>query len=411
MFVGIITLICTAIGVLFTSCTQNPGTEGLVDAFLPLSTGFGRIFNISLGQAQWVSFPGLFANFYGFVWASGRQFSSMAKSGLLPAQMGFMTPGTDTPYVSLITGMILSIALALISYYDVINIHFKEDVKHMYMLSSYVISIAMFVSFIVFKQKYSSLPRSFSSPFGVYGAVLGMMIFFGNSISVVIASSNFQLPIVVLIAATILMAVYYIFVLHGNQQFSEEEKEKLFKAYLINGEQFYLNRSVESYFLLHVANLKSRAAQKNRKSAGSPRGGPHSPRGSAVSPRNQSRAPSTCSDSQYQNGSSDCGETVTASVVATNKELSIVEKVLSISRKQLVAPEPDISEDHIVPPEHVDGEHEEEEEYVHVPSRHTSIVAHLSEKLSGWMEEYRGSSSIHSSVPQSIHDVENQQEE
>ncbi len=235
MFFAIITLCCSAICVLFTACSQYPGTEALASSSLPLTYGFSRIFNITPEQARWLSFPALYANFYGFVWACGRQLSSMSKSGLLPVQLGYMTSATDTPYVSLICGAMLSYFIACLSYYEVIDDRFDEDVTYMYMLSSYVISVAMFASYFVFKQKYSSLPRNFTSPFGLIGAGVGMFVFFSNAVAIVVFLKKFQTPLILLIVITILMAIYYFLVLDGNQQFSEEEKEKLFKAYLING--------------------------------------------------------------------------------------------------------------------------------------------------------------------------------
>lgn len=250
MFFAMIALFATAIGVLFTSCSQYPGTNALVNTSFPLTDGFSRIFHLSVDQARWISFPALFANFFGFIWACGRQLSSMAKSGLLPEICGYMTKATDTPYIALIVGMILCLSLSLVSHYQLINKHFKEDVKHMYMLSSYVIAMSLFCSYIVFKQKYSSLPRSFTSPVGIYGALLGMFIFACNGIAILIDQGIFQIPLGVLGVATVLMCVYYFIVLDGNQKFSEEEKEKLFKAYLINGKSLSLSLSLYCYGLI-----------------------------------------------------------------------------------------------------------------------------------------------------------------
>jgi len=235
MFYSMATLFPLAIAVIFTACSQYPGTAVLADSSFPLSYGFSKIFNLTTKQALWLSFPALFGNFYGFVWASGRQLSSMAKSGLLPEVVGWMTETTDTPYVALLIGMTLSFVLALICYYNVFYISFKVDIQHMYMLSSYVIYVFMFVSYIIFKQKYSSLTRSFHSPLGIYGAVVGLFVFGTNTVCFAIFIKEQQLPVIVMVVATILMAIYYFFVLDGKQQFSEEEKEKLFKAYLING--------------------------------------------------------------------------------------------------------------------------------------------------------------------------------
>ena len=262
MFAAMVSLFVTAICVVFTCGTQYPGTAGLPDAFLPLSYGFSKMFNISMSQAMWLSFPALYGNFYGFVWAYGRQLSSMAKSGLMPEFVGWMTKKTDTPWVALLLGMLLSYVLALFSFYEVFYIDFGTDVKHMYMLSSYVIYIFMFVSYIIFCQKYSSLARSYVSPLGIYGGYVGLIIFVLNIICILIEYSSDEIPLYFLAFLSVAIAIYYFVILQGKQQFSEEEKQQLFKAYLIN------------------ANVKSR--QKVRRKAQARRGAAHSGAGSSA---------------------------------------------------------------------------------------------------------------------------------
>jgi len=230
-----VSLFVTAICVVFTCCTQFPGTASLVSNTFPLSYGFSKMFNISMSQAMWLSFPALYGNFYGFVWAYGRQLSSMAKSGLLPEVFGSMTEATDTPWVALLLGMGLSYVLALLSYYEVFYREFGTDVKFLYMLSSYVIYVFMFISYIIFKSRYSSLARSFTSPLGIYGAFVGLGVFLLNTVSVLLNATNDEIPFCVVVVTTALMACYYFLVIEGKQQFSEEEKQQLFKAYLING--------------------------------------------------------------------------------------------------------------------------------------------------------------------------------
>jgi ethanolamine permease len=247
MFYGMITLFITAIGVVFTTSSQAPGALALAHEKLPLTYGFCRIFNLSYDQAMWLTLPAMFANFYGFVWAYGRQFSAMAKSGLLPEMFGYMTTMTDTPYVSLIAGTIVSFIVALLAFYDALYVSFKDDLKHLYMLSSYIVYMLLFACYIIFKEKYSSLARNFSSPFGIYGAIVGFGIFALDGIGVLIFECrDNQIPLIILVVSAIGMSIYFYLILQGNQQFSEEEKQDLFKAYLIN------------------ANVKSRAAVKKR---------------------------------------------------------------------------------------------------------------------------------------------------
>jgi len=233
--ISMTSLCITSVVVVFAACTQYPGTTALLNNTFPLTFGFSKMFNLTMQQATWLNFPALYGNFYGFVWAYGRQLSSMSKSGLLWEAIGWMTPTTDAPWVALLLGTALSFSLALICFYNAFYVGFLDDMKYMYMFSSYVIYVFMFLSYIVFKHKYTSLARSYSSPLGIPGAIVGLSIFVINTISVLDLIYPRWVPLYTLLVGTVIMAIYYFFFLHGKQSFSEEEKEKLFKAYLING--------------------------------------------------------------------------------------------------------------------------------------------------------------------------------
>jgi hypothetical protein len=133
------TIFATAIGVVFTVSCQAPGTVVLAEEYLPLSYGFAKMFNISYERAIWLSFPAIYANFYGFVWAYGRQISAIAKSGLLPAVFTWMSPWTDTPYIASVFGTITSFAIALCAFYNVFYDSFQDDLIHICTLSSNIV--------------------------------------------------------------------------------------------------------------------------------------------------------------------------------------------------------------------------------------------------------------------------------
>jgi hypothetical protein len=73
---------------------------------------------------------------------------------------------------------------------------------------------------------------------------LGMMIFALDTIGTVgfeFGSDN-QMPLIIIIVICVLMTIYYVTILRGTQKISEEEKEQLFKAYLINGTKICIVR-------------------------------------------------------------------------------------------------------------------------------------------------------------------------
>jgi ethanolamine permease len=141
MFYGMCTLFVVALGVIFTVSTQAPGTYAIAEELFPLTSGFARMFNISYQRALWLSLPGVYANFFGFVWAYGRQMSAMAKSGLLPEVFAWVSPWTDTPYVASIVGTIASFALAMCAHYQVFGTLFEDQLMQIYVLASYIVYI------------------------------------------------------------------------------------------------------------------------------------------------------------------------------------------------------------------------------------------------------------------------------
>jgi hypothetical protein len=90
----------------------------------------------------------------------------------------------------------------------------------------------MFISFITFRRKFSSLPRFFTNPFGVIGAVVGMMILFLSFIGLA-ASFYWNFPYFMIYL--LVLSLYYYFFEIKTQIFSEEEQSIMFAAYLIKG--------------------------------------------------------------------------------------------------------------------------------------------------------------------------------
>jgi len=90
---------------------------------------------------------------------------------------------------------------------------------------------------MLFKDKYSSLAREFHSPIGNYGAVLWLAIFGMNFIGIL---CDFNVVEIKCHGSYLLYWPYYqrysisLSYIHGNKTFSQEEKDQLFKAYLIN---------------------------------------------------------------------------------------------------------------------------------------------------------------------------------
>jgi hypothetical protein len=132
------------------------------------------------------------------------------------------------------------------------------------------------------------------------------------------------------------MSIYYYLILHGNQHFSEEEKQDLFKAYLIN------------------ANVKSREAVKKRqqqKAAQSTALGMHSKASSLDNHVSHAMSHSGESKSSQEQGTSSPPPTV----------ITVGNITTTIVKASPVVPHLLLSASHQVIPEEILGAEKEEE--------------------------------------------------
>ena len=227
------------------ACSTAPGQFILQLVLTPLMFGFQRIFNTTLENGVWLHLPGLFAPVMTVLFCSGRQLYMIAKSGFLPEIFSKRLPVSQTPVVTLC--LITSIGAGINLY-----LHYHPEIWshiiNIFVLSSHIVFINAFIAYLFFRHKYSSMPRSFASPIGVWGAWYGL----GNNIigcvSVIMyaddesASVSYD-SLYVLLGLFVGGTIFYWAYLVKHQKFSEEEKKLLFKAYLINGELDYLNLS------------------------------------------------------------------------------------------------------------------------------------------------------------------------
>jgi ethanolamine permease len=226
-----ITLICTAFATIFVASSQPRLLSDAAGELLPLNFGLMRMLNISAPRATWLALPAAYATGFGFIFAYGRQMSSMARSGLFPALFKLRTKKNNSPYAALTVGSILSIIGCFGLFYG--DVAYLENVFAICVLSSYTVYLFAFISYFIFNSKYSTVARAFKSPFGLVGAGLGFCIFLLGIISIV----GFQkyLSIVTFVIVIVLLSIYYNLYGYKVQKFSEEEQKHLFKAYVING--------------------------------------------------------------------------------------------------------------------------------------------------------------------------------
>ncbi len=227
MAVGIV----VTISLITTTCSQYPGIEQLssIDGY-PLTDGFSRIFNLSYDRATCLNIPSLIGTVLGFTYFSARQAHCMANSGLIPSVFKRVLPSTGMPHFTVIAFSSACFLLNVLIFTD------ESFIDHFFLvtsLSSFIVYMLAFFAYISFKDKYACLERYFASPLGIPGACVGIFIFFVCFAGGVGFQKSY-FPGVTIIAVVIISVIYFVF-FSTEHHFSEEEKNELFKAYLVNG--------------------------------------------------------------------------------------------------------------------------------------------------------------------------------
>ncbi len=239
------------------ACSTYPGQRILQLVLTPLMFGFQHIYNIDAFKAMWLHFPGLYAPTITALYCSGRQLYMIAKSGLLPSLLKFTMPQTGTPAVALLIASASGVSLNLAGYYYP---QVSDQIINVIVISSHIVFINAFVAYIFFRKKYSSMPRSFTNPLGVWGAYYGL----ANNIIGIVAvvnystSRNIYYTLYVMIGIFVGATIFYWGFLVKRQTFSDEEKKLMFKAYLINGKYQSFYFSYRRFDFAMLSNSKSR---------------------------------------------------------------------------------------------------------------------------------------------------------
>lgn len=108
------------------------------------------------------------------------------------------------------------------------------------LLGSLLSGMCTFLNFIIFRVKYNTLKRSFVNPFGIYGAVYGMMVFSIVFVSAAALQDDDQFALYFLLAWTTLVSVIYVLLYRRRQIYSAEESAILFLAYVMKGRRVFM---------------------------------------------------------------------------------------------------------------------------------------------------------------------------
>jgi ethanolamine permease len=243
--------------IMFLTFTQYPGYPWsyILKIQTPLNSGFENTFpGITERYATAFAFLPLLATVSIYAFGFAKQLKALGTSRLLPAPFAWTISGTNIPYMSLLIGCAIGYSLLIICYT-------RHEVGPLSVLPSglyltgfmftYVSFIIVLVSYIIFKVKYYNLPREFTSPLGIFGAVY--------------AICGFLLLLYILVKYTIgdfswakisgsfagIITLYYFVYANQRQTFSEEEQKIMFVVYLMQSKStFHFTMFKIIFFLL-----------------------------------------------------------------------------------------------------------------------------------------------------------------
>ena len=232
------TLLVTAVGVLFCTCSQSPGVHELASAVLPMSPGYERMFGISERWASVFALPATFATAYGFIFFFGKQMASMSRSRLYPSILSWTVGKNSVPYVAYLTGSVIGYVVLLCLY--LLKPEYLNVIFNVCILSSFFTYICGLSSFVLFRWTFKTLKRKFLSPLGIVGAVYGIFVFGVALCGVSFFQPDDYLSIEIFAGLIFCFSLYYALFVRKSQYFSEEEQKIMLKIYVVKGNSYKL---------------------------------------------------------------------------------------------------------------------------------------------------------------------------
>jgi len=174
---GLWTLVITGMGVLFLNTGIGDGAEGIRTSGEPLLDGFRQVLGSDTSAAILGLFAltGLIASFHTIIYAYGRNIYSLSRAGYFPHWMSITHGKRKTPYVALLLGAVVGLALA-----------FLLDSQYSGTAGAALLSMAVFgavisyfmqmLSFIRLRRNMPNIQRPYRSPVGIFGAAVAGLI-------------------------------------------------------------------------------------------------------------------------------------------------------------------------------------------------------------------------------------------
>jgi ethanolamine permease len=188
LILGILTLIVSALAVMFLNASiggmvegQMRGSFSLATSAEPLLDGFRVLFGTGVAKLLALfAVVGLIASFHTIIFAYGRQIYSLSRAGYYLPFMS-LTHGTrKTPYMGLITGSTIGLFVLLVIWYgsgpEAGGALIGGTLLNMAVFGAMISYALQGLSFILLRIRMPNIARPYRSPLGVAGAGLTILI-------------------------------------------------------------------------------------------------------------------------------------------------------------------------------------------------------------------------------------------
>ena len=188
LILGISTLIVSALCVMFLNASiggtgegQMHGAFSLATSGEPLLDGFRVLYGTGIAKLlSLFAVIGLVASFHTIIFAYGRQIYSLSRAGYYLPFMSITHGTRKTPYMGIITGTVIGLAVLLVIWYgrgaDEGGAIIGGTLLNMAVFGAMISYALQGVSFILLRVRMPHIARPYKSPFGMLGAGLTVAI-------------------------------------------------------------------------------------------------------------------------------------------------------------------------------------------------------------------------------------------
>lgn len=241
---------------------QAPGVIEISSDLNPSSFALANAFQISRNSAQLITATGSVFTYitYGFLFS--RQQQAMASSGLFPEILSKQRTHYSTPHWALLLGCGIGFTACILSRYLFENLLLAALVIGF--IGSFLSGIAMLISFIILRKKFSNLERKFRNPVGIISAIYGMIVFFLASIGSFLFLEIRYAVLGLFFGFLIIISAYYYAFARNNQGYSAQEESILFVLYVMKANK---NRRKRATIIRSNSKLSQNSGSRSNSAA------------------------------------------------------------------------------------------------------------------------------------------------